>query len=618
MPNRIYQFAEFRLSLADGCLQSGNSSARLQEKPLQLLTALLDHPQSLVSRQQLRERMWDSRTVVDFEQGINVAMRKVRDALGDSADSPQFIETIARKGYRFLVPVELIEEAECETESAPSRARHTRPRLIAMAVGMGLVCVVGLGSYVYKTKAPKEPVVHSLAVLPLQDLSPDTGQEYLVDGITDEIITGLAQVLPIRVISRTSVMKYRQVDKPIAQIARELGVDAIVEGSVTRSGERITVNVQLIDATADRHLWAQHYERRLQDILMVEEELSQTIASQIHSTLNARRTALPRPGPVDPTVYELCLLGRYHWNKRTPSDFVKAEDYFQQAIARDPHYAPAHAGLADVYALASSYGATSIEAGAAKAMTEAHRALALNDDLAEAHATLGFVHLAKLSEWSKSEAEFRRALEIDPNYANAHHWIAYDLWFFGRKDEALEEIAMARRLDPLSAVTNADEGQFLYAVRRFDDAAARLQRAIELAPEFGQPHATLALLELEQGHSSDAVREARAALALDPDNPRTMGEVGFVLASTGEVGRAKELLTRLQSLAHAGSSFSFAPAMIEIGLGQEDQAVATLRDILVPLAQLGLGLGSLSQWHIFDALPDNARYRELVSKPGPL
>jgi TolB-like protein/DNA-binding winged helix-turn-helix (wHTH) protein/Tfp pilus assembly protein PilF len=641
MQNRIYQFAEFRLSLADGHLRSGNASIHLQEKPLQLLATLLDHPQLLVTRQQLRERMWNSRTVVDYEQGINVAMRKVRDALGDSAETPRFIQTVARKGYRFLVPVELVEEPVDEWDSVQSSpvgpgnfftpadsagsanerrilGDGSRPRLIAIAFGLGLVCTLGIGLYGSKSKAPKEPEVQALAVLPLQDLSPDSGQEYLVDGITEEIITGLARELPVRVISRTSVMQYRHTNKPIAQIARELGVDAIVEGSVARSGDRITVTVQLIDATADRHLWARQYDRQLADILAVEADLSRTIASQIHSTLTARQMGLPKPGPVDPKVYELCLLGRYHWNKRTEADFAKAEDYFQQAIARDPNYAPAHAGLADVYALASSYSTTSIEESRAKAVAEANLALALNDDLAEAHATLGIAHLAKLSEWSESETEFRRAIEIDPNYANAHHWLAYDLWFFGRKGEALAEIAMARQLDPLSAVTNADEGHFLYAARRFDDARVRLQRAIELAPELGQPHATLALVDLEAGHSTDALREAHEALALDPDSPNTMGEVGFVMASAGEAVRANELLTRLQNLAREGSSFIDAPAMIQIGLGQEAEAVNTLRDMLISFAQQGIGIGSLSQWHAFDALADNPRYRELVTQTAKL
>jgi len=635
MQNRIYQFGEFRLSVPDGDLRSGNISVRLQEKPLQLLTTLLEHPQRLVTRQQLRERLWDDRTVVDYEQGINVAMRKVRDALGDSADSPRFIETIARKGYRFLVPVEIIEAPVDESNSAQSSpfviadsagsvngtlsvGRGAHAPWIAITVALGLVCALGFGFYGSRSKAPKDPAVHSLAVLPLQDLSPVSGQEYFVEGITEEVITALAQVLPVRVISRNSVMQYRHTDKPITQIARELSVDTIVEGSVARSGDRVTVTVQLIDATADRHLWAQQYDRRLSDILMVEAELSQTIASQIHSTLTARPMGMPKPGPVDPTVYELCLLGRYHWNKRTAADFVKAEDYFQQAIARDSSYAPAYAGLADVYAMAPSYSSTSIEDGAAKATAEANRALALNDDLAEAHATLGLIHLATLSEWSKSEAEFRRAIEIDPNYTNAHHWLAYDLLFFGRKDESLAEIALARQLDPLSAVTNADEGAFLYGARRFGEARVRLQRAIELDPKFGQPHATLALMELAHGDSVDALREARRALALDPDNPRTMGEAGYVMASTGETGRARELLAKLHSLANNGSSFTTSPAMIEIGLGQADQAVDTLRDLLVGLTQLGLGMGSLVQWHAFDALPENARYRELVAQTAKL
>jgi TolB-like protein/DNA-binding winged helix-turn-helix (wHTH) protein len=275
MTDRVYRFAGFELNPASGELRNGDSILSLQEKPLLLLLTLLDHPQRVVTREQLRERMWDSRTVVEYDQGINAAIKKVRDALGDSAESPRLIETVAKRGYRLLVPV--------TTESVAPRSR---PRHWRWMVPLVAASVAGLALWFHSTQPEKRTPIRSLAVLPLQDLSPDRGNEYFADGITEEVTTNLAQTLPLRVISRTSVMQYKGTVKPITQIAKELGVEAIVEGSVMRSGSRVSVTVQLIDAIEDRHLWAEKYNRRVEDIMAVEAELSQAIASRVGGTLS--------------------------------------------------------------------------------------------------------------------------------------------------------------------------------------------------------------------------------------------------------------------------------------------------------------------------------------------
>jgi TolB-like protein/DNA-binding winged helix-turn-helix (wHTH) protein/Tfp pilus assembly protein PilF len=631
MQDRIYRFAEFELNSGEGELRANNSITRLQEKPLRLLCALLDHPQRLVTREQLRERMWDNRTIVDFEQGINVAAKKVRDALGDSAENPRFIETVAKKGYRLLVPVSVVPpDVDPRATAAPppvatnpaapeplagasAGAKHAAShRWLFPAVVAGILCAVGLGLFEIRV-APRHPTqFRSLAVLPLQDLSPGTGQEYFADGITEELITNLAQTLPLRVISRTSVMRYKKTNEPITRIARELGVEAIVEGAVVRSGNRVSVTVQLIDATEDRHLWAQKYERGTDDMLAMEDEVSQEIASQIGGTLSLQR-AEPANSRVDPQVYELSLMGRYHWNRRTVADLVKAEEYFQQAIARDPKYAPAYAGLASVYAIWPSYGATTNTQSYAKAETAARRALELDDALAGAHATLGFIGLYRRNaDWMQTGSEFRRALQLNPSYADAHHWFAYYLFFSNRRDEALAEIILAQQLDPLSAITDADAGQFLYAVRRYEEARVRLRQAIELEPEFGQPHETLALIELETGHAADALREARAGLTLDPNNPRTLGEAGYVLAATGETEAAEKLLATLKDLDRRGSSSPAYSALVEMGLGQRDQAL----DAVEEWAKLNPNgaFYALAQWHGFDELGTDPRYHKLLAQ----
>lgn len=667
MEERTYRFAGFELNLAEGELRTADSRLRLQEKPLLLLSALLDHPQRLVTREQLRKRMWDSRTVVDYEQGINVAMKKVRAALGDSADDPKFIETVAKKGYRFLVPVSVVSPDAGEPLAQPppvsigaaipepidgiesaarasvhhhqtvshaepgngpdpvgrdgpaaraglpiARTRQSARRWLLFAVVAALSCIaLGFAFFEIQIK-PRHPTsINSLAVLPLQDLSPAPGQAYLADGITEEVITNLAQALPLRVISRTSVMRYKRTDKSITQIARELGVEAIVEGAIARSGNRVSVTVQLIDATADRHLWAQKYERGLEDIIAMESELSQAIASQVGTTLSVQHVKLRNARPVDPQVYELYLMGRYHWNQRTVPDLTKAEEYFQEATRRDPTFAAAYAGLADVYALWPHYGTIGWLDTRAKAVAAARHALDLDDTLAEPHATLGLIDLSKSPEWMQTEPEFRRALELNPNYASAHHWFAYYLFFAGRRNEAVAEIELARQLDPLSSNTNADEGHFLYAVRRYEEARARLQRAIELEPGFGQPHETLALIELETGHQSNALREARTGLALDSDNPRTLGEAGYVLASTGQTAEAQKLLATLQDLLRRGATIPTFPALVAMGLGRRAEALDTLAQAVEGSS---IGLQGLGQWHGFDPLKGDARLQGLLTR----
>ncbi len=627
MRDRVYKFAEFELLSSEGELRTKGSCVRLQEKPLLLLSVLLDHSQRVVSRDQLRERMWDNATFVDYEQGINVAIKKVRDALGDSAENPKFIETIAKKGYRFLVPVE-VSSLAAPPVSAPQPAatgpeiphavpalRHSvRRRWIFAALATVVLSALGIWFFEVQVKPRHAAQIHSLAVLPLQNLSPDSGQEYFADGITEELITDLAQSLPLRVISRTSVMRYKQTSEPITQIARELGVEAIVEGSVARSGNRVTVTVQLIDADADRHLWAQKYDRNLGDLLGLEAELSQEIASQVGGTLSSQRDIkVASARPVDPRVLDLSLMGRYHWNKRTAADLDKSAEYYRQAIARDPNYAPAYAGLAGAYALMPHYNSVEQQDSFSKAAAAAHHAIELDDTFAEAHATLGLIALSNgVSTLTQAGTELRRALDLNPNYATAHHWFAFYLFFQDQQNEALAEMERARQLDPLSAIINADEGSFLYAARRYEDAKARLRQAIELAPDLGQPHETLALLEMETGHPFDALKQAHAGLALDPNNPRTMGEAGYVLAANGQPDEARKLLATLQGMVHQGSAYPIFAAFIHMGLGQRTEALGILAALADP--KTGAGFDGIAEWHIFDVLNADPRYQRLVTQ----
>jgi TolB-like protein/DNA-binding winged helix-turn-helix (wHTH) protein/Tfp pilus assembly protein PilF len=630
MGDQIYRFAEFELLPSVGELRTKGSCVRLQEKPLQLLLALVESPQRLVKRDQLRERLWDSDTFVDYELGINVAIKKVRDALGDSAEDPRFIQTLAKKGYRFLVPVEVTyPQISAPTVSAPlpvaaapaavpdpapGGGRSVRRRWILALLATAALSALGLWLFEPQAKHGHAPQIHSLAVLPLRNLSPDSGQDYLADGITEELITSLAQSLPLRVISRTSVMRYKQSSEPINQIARQLGVEAIVEGAVARSGNQVTVTVQLIDATEDRHLWAQKYRRNLGDLLGIEAELAQQIASQVGGTLSLRHDfKATKPHPVDPQVYELCLLGRFHWNKRTAADLAKSVEYYQQAIERDPTYAPAYAGLANAYALLPQYSNVELQEGNGKAAAAARHALELDETLTEAHATLGFIGLTSWEyDWAQAGQEIRRALELNPNYSSAHHWFAFYLFSLDRRNEALAEMELARQLDPLSAIISADEGQFLYETRRYEEARVRLRQAIELQPDFSQPHETLALVELETGHTSDALKEARSGLALAPSAPRTIGEAGYVLAAAGQSKEARELLESSENTVPKGSAFPTFAALIYMGLGHRKEALDVLETMSNP--KTGAGIYGLHQRHILDELRTDPRYQKLVAQ----
>ncbi|MGA8088878.1 MAG: hypothetical protein WCA10_16490 [Terracidiphilus sp.] len=404
-------------------------------------------------------------------------------------------------------------------------------------------------------------------------------------------------------------MQYKDSTKPVRQIARELQVDAIVEGAVARSGSRVTITVQLIDATQDRHIWARKYDRQAEDLLDIEAEVSREIANQIGGTLAARRIVRGSEiRAVDSETYELCLLGRFHWNKRTAADLAKSADYYQQAITRDPNYAPAYAGLANAYALMPSYDSVAMQATYAKGTAAARRAIDLDHRLAEPYATLGVIELND-GGWQRAGAELQHALELNPNLATAHQWLAYYLVFSGQINEAIAEMESARRLGPLSAVINADEGQLLYVARRYGEATIRLRQAIELAPDNGQAYETLALTDLETRDPTDAIKEAQDGLALSLTSPRTLGESGYVLARTGHAAEARGLLRTLNGMALHDSGRPVYLAMIYVGLNRPQQA---LKQLQLQAKTFG-GLEGVWQWHAFDEQRHDPRYQELIT-----
>lgn len=584
MSDRIYKFAEFELNVAQGELRTADSVVRLQPKPLLLLISLLESPQRVVSRHQLRETLWGSATFVDYEQGINVAIKKVRDALGDSAENPRLVETISKKGYRFLLPVEVVgliptQNSASMDQNAPvaqapntpaERSYSARWGWLWGGVAAGVLATVGAWLFLIEAKSRSVPKMNSLAVLPLQDLSPDPGQEYLADGVTEELITSLAQMLPMRVISRTSVMRYKQTSEPITQIAKELGVDAIVEGAVTREKNRVTVTVQLIDATKDRHLWAHTYDRDLGDFLGMEAEVSHEIATQVGKNLSSRPQITANSRAVTPQVYELYLKGRYFWNKRTEEGMKKAAEYFQQAIDQDSNYAQAYVGLADCYMFGEP-PTLRPESLAVRARQLAKRALELDDGLGEAHATLGLIAQNLERNWGAAETEYRRAIELNPNYATAHQWYGEFLTLSGRFDESFAEMKIARDLDPLSLVIIKDSGEVYYAARKYDQAIGFFRKSLEMDAQFIAARRLLAMAYLQEREFPSAVAELETANQQE-ETPGTLAELGYAYALSGRRAEAEQVLHDLKLMSDRRYASPRDYALIYAGLGNKDKA----------------------------------------------
>ena len=490
LPGRL-RFGVFEVDLRGGELRKHGLRIRLQAQPFQLLAMLLEHPGEMVSREDLQKKLWPADTFVDFDHGLNKAINKIRDALGDSADSPRYVETVARRGYRFLAEVRTVDgpaphgiglvnqslaEATIPTlpdlADKPATPRHLTLSLVwTTAVLVAVIAV--LAAWIYHSRSRPSTVIRSLAVLPLESLSGDAAQDYFADGMTDELITDLGKISALRVISRTSVMPYKRVRKPLTTIARELGVDAVVEGTVLRSGDRVRITAQLIEASSDKHLWAQSYEGDLRDTLTLQNQVARAIAEQIRISLNPREEgALKNTKVVNPEAYVSYLKGRYFWNKRTAEGLTKAIEYFNEAIAKDPTYGQAYAGLADSYAVLgnSDFAVLSSRDAYTKAKAAATKALELDNSLGEAHTSLAFCLGHFEWRWDAAEEEYQQAIALNPGYPTAHQWYALQLSLLGRFDEAIAEMKKAESLDPLSLVISADVADVLFAARRYDES----------------------------------------------------------------------------------------------------------------------------------------------------
>ncbi len=628
--NRL-RFDGFEVNLRSGEVWKNGARVRLQEQPFQLLRILLEHRGEIVTREELKQALWPADTFVDFDDGLNTAVKKIRDVLGDSADRPRYIETIPRRGYRFVGPIERLPPPEAAEQVAVPNAplavtspppeaavwrRAVRRGGFAVVAVLALIVVL-LGADVGGWRARlfshiARPRIGSLAVLPLANLSHDPGQDYFADGMTEALIASLAQVRALRVISRTSVMHYKGTDKTLPQIAHELNVDAVIEGTVQRSGNRVQVTAQLVRVQTDSPLWAKTYDRDAQNVLVMQSDIAQAIVSEIKVQLTPQeRQRFAGAGPVNPEAYDACLLGEYHSSKRNPTAMEKAIGYFQEAIRIDPNYAQAYAGLASAYIERDVWSGFGIGKTADQVRANTLKALELDGDLPEAHALLGWIYFQYDWDWVHTEAEFRRAIELNGNLPSFYARYAFFLQAMGRQQEALWAVHRAVELDPLSAWNISEEGRILYRARRYEDAIARYQRALELDPGYVPAMSRIAQAYEQLGKYDEARTWAQKYQQTSGDPRLRLQLMARIYA---RMGKRREALEALKSFEKNGTGRGdeYVLASIYSALGDHDRAIAELEKLVqtrsvMPFVFVGPEL---------DPLRPDPRFQQLLRRAG--
>jgi len=570
----VVRFENFELDVHALELSKNGLKTKLEGQPLRILALLVEKPGQLVTREDLRKQLWPGNTIVDFEHSINAAMKRLREAIGDSADSPRFIETLPRRGYRFLQPVTPLSPV-----SPPSWRRRYSWQASLLAVGILLVGLVAFNAPALLERLAEATNGHgniALGVLPLKNLSGDSGDDYYADGISEALITELGKIGRLQVLSFQTMSHYRQSTKQLAEIARELQLDALVEGSIVRSGNRVRITAKLFQAAPERQLLSESYEFDARDVLAVQAEVARDVATRTRVRLTTQEQArLASARRIDPEAYEAYLLARAY-SSRTGGG-LKAEEYYKTAIARDPTYAPAYAGLAELYAAGNlMYEFRVPKATRARGRQLAEKALALDASLVEAHTALA--RMAQQDwDWPGAERAYRRATEVNPSYALARIWYAMYLYAMERFDEAVVQARRAQQLDPASALVNTWAGTAYSFTGREDEAVASWQRALELDPKYANATLAFARSYVTQQRHQEAIALLNSGLSYNPKHTFLLGALAHAYARNGRRAEAHKIVADLELRHASGEIFPpFGLIWAYAGLEEYDHAFAWL------------------------------------------
>lgn len=613
----ILNFDDFSLDLRSLELRKHGMRIRLRQQPSRVLAILAQRPHQMVAREEIQHELWGAETFVDFERGLNNCIKQIRQALNENPESPRYVETIPRQGYRFIGTIEAVKVSAVIDGTPAPTTRMKMSRVLAVGLSLGVFGALLLAFNVAKLRTrifaeSRSLDIHSLAVLPLENLSHDPDQEYFSDGITDALITDLAQIGSLKVISRTSSMQYKRTKKSLPIIARELNVDGIVEGTVLRSGDRVRITAQLLYGPSDKHIWAESYERSLRDVLALQNEVASAIAQEIKVKVTPQeKMRLATARPVNLEAHEAYLKGRYFLNKRTEEGFRRAIEYFNEANEKDHNYALGHSGLADSYILIGEYSLLPPKEAFSQARDAAAKALELDDTLAEAHNALAAVKEDYDWDWPGAEREFQRAIELNPGYATAHQWYAELLSEIGRDPEALAEIRRAQQLDPFSLIINAVSADALRTAGQDDLAIEQLRKTLEIDPNFAHAHFHLGLTQLRKGAFAEATAEFQTAETLSPNVADYKGALGYAYGRLGRRDEAHKLLDELKDRSKQSYVSWFYIAAIYVGLDEKHQAFACLEKAYEEREQ---GLVVMRREPMFDPLRADPRYQDLLRR----
>ena len=611
----LYQFGPFCLDPVKRRLLRDGEVVKLTPKAFETLFVLVQQRGKTIDKDELLKTVWAG-TIVE-ENNLNQSITALRKSLGDSRQESQYIATIPGVGYRFVADVKEVHEEELAgVEPAPIKTERRPMFRYALLLLVPLVLAVVGYAVLTRKKSPPGPAVSSIMVLPLDNLSGDPNEEYFADGVTDALIGDLAKLSGLQVISRTSSMHYKGTKKSLPEIAREIKVDAIVEGTVQRSGDRVVIRAQLIHAATDRHLWVQVYERPMRDVLDVQSEIAQTIARQIQIQMTpADQARLTARHPVSPKAFDDYLQGRFlYWNRRTEENLHKAIAHFQNAIKEDPNYALAHVGLADCYNALGVVQIGALPPTEARRLAEetAKKALALDPTLAEAHTALGYANHYNWN-WTAAEMDFKRAIELNPSYANAHNFYASFLMSRGRIEESIASSNRARELDPFSLSISAQRGFLLENARRYDEAIEQLRNVIAMDPNHYQAHWFLGHTYAVNKQFEQAIAASQKAVDVSQRAPGALGMLGMVYALAGQKNEANKILNELLEMNKRRYVTPAALANLYIGLDNKDQAFFWLEKAFQERSNY---LAYLKVFPILDPLRSDPRFADLVRRVG--